>query len=251
MPETHRPMPAAVENQPRSLQAPRTFPIVAIGASVGGLQACKRFLSAVTPDSGMAYVFVQHLEPTHGSLLVELLADHAPIPLLEAIDGMQVEPNTFYIISPGSNLAIDGGVIRLTQLEKQPGLRNSFNFLLRSLAMDCGRRAVCVVLTGTGSDGSDGLMAVKSSGGLVIAQDPGEAAADGMPRNAIATGKVDMVLPSVQCPRQLQSTLVQHTQRSPGLRVPYSSHSTRSFQCCGRKQVMTWRSTSMARSCGA
>lgn len=201
-------------NEPRT-QPPtlQTFPVVAIGASVGGLQACKKFLSALPADSGMAFVFVQHLEPTHSSMLVELLADHAPIPLLEASDGMQLQTNHVYVISPGSNLAVVNGALQVTRLEKQPGSRLSFNFLLKSLALDCGPRVICVVLTGTGSDGSVGLLAVKASGGFVIAQDPAEATADGMPRSAIATGKVDLVLPVADIPAAIAKHIHAHELR--------------------------------------
>lgn len=210
MPEMLLSTTGAVKEPQTPLSTVQTFAVVAIGASVGGLLACKKFLTALPADSGMAFVFVQHLEPTHDSMLVELLADHAPIPLLEASDGMQLQPNHVYVISPGSNLAVVNGVLQVTRLEKQPGSRLSFDFLLKSLALDCGPRVICIVLTGTGSDGSVGLLAVKANGGFVIAQDPAEAAADGMPRSAIATGRVDLVLPVADIPAAIVKHVHSH-----------------------------------------
>ena len=205
MPHTLLENTGAVElpHPPTAVQS--TLPIVAIGASVGGLQAYKQLLSTLRADSGMAYIFVQHLEPTHTSILVELLVDHSPIPLTEATHGQKLEANRGYVIPPGSNLAVEGDILLVTRQEKQPGSRLSFNFLLKSLALNSGNRAMCVVLTGTGNDGSIGLEDIKSAGGFVIVQDPAEAAANGMPTSAIATGFADMVLPISQIAAALEN----------------------------------------------
>src|ERR1700678_3818175 len=171
------------------------FPIIAIGASAGGLDACRKLLDALPAVNGMAFIIVQHLDPSHDSMMVDLLAGHTSMPVLLATDGMKIERGGVYVIPPGVYLAVDGkGGGRLTEPQARHGARLPFDFLLNSLAREHGARSVCVVLSGTGADGSLGLKAVKESGGLVIAQDIAEADYDGMPRSAIATGAVDMVI---------------------------------------------------------
>ena len=144
---------------------------------------------------GMAFILVQHLDPTHESMMVELLAGHTAMKVLQAADGMRIERDHLYVIPPGAYLSVAEGALHLVAPKARHGARLPFDFLLHSLAEDYGARAVCVVLSGTGADGSLGLKAVKEKGGLVIAQDPEEAGYDGMPRSAIATGGVDHVLP--------------------------------------------------------
>ena len=143
----------------------------------------------------MAFILIQHLEPTHDSMLVDLLADHTPMRVVQAADGMPVEQDHVYVIPPAVFLSIRGGALRLSGPRERHGARMPFDRFLHSLADECGGRAICAVLSGTGDDGSLGLTAVKAKGGLVIAQDPEEAAFDGMPTSAIATGAVDLVLP--------------------------------------------------------
>src|SRR5476651_1621301 len=171
------------------------FPIVAIGASAGGLDACRKLLDALPADNGMAFILVQHLDPTHESMMVDLLAGHTSMTVRQATDGMPIERDRFYVIPPGTYLAVGNGALHLSQPLARHGARLPIDFLLHSLATEYGERAICVILSGTGADGSLGLKAVKEQGGLVIAQDPSEAAYDGMPRSAIMTGAVDLVLP--------------------------------------------------------
>ena len=142
----------------------------------------------------MAFILVQHLDPTHESMMVELLAGHTSMTVLQAADGMPIEPDHLYVIPPGTYLSVGDGALHLSQPQARHGARLPFDFLLHSLAEECGARAICVILSGTGADGSLGLKAVKEKCGLVIAQDPDEAGYDGMPRSAIATGAVDLVL---------------------------------------------------------
>ena len=182
---------------------PENSPVVGIGASAGGLEACTKLLDALPPDKGMAFILVQHLDPTHESMMAELLAHHTSMTVVQATSGMLVEPNHLYIIPPGSYLSAGKGALHLSEPEARHGARLPFDFLLRSLAEEYGERAICVILSGTGADGSLGLKAVKEKGGLVIAQDPEEAAFDGMPRNAILTGAVDLVLPLASIPDAL------------------------------------------------
>ncbi|MGP0003216.1 MAG: chemotaxis protein CheB, partial [Acetobacteraceae bacterium] len=171
------------------------FAVVAVGASAGGLDACRKLVSALPAANGMAFILVQHLDPTHESMMVDLLAGHTSMLVLQAIDGMLIESDHLYVIPPGTYLSVRDGALRLSRPQAPHGARLPFDFLLYSLAEEYGTRAVCVILSGTGADGSLGLKVVKERSGLVIAQDPDEAGYDGMPRNAIMTGAVDLVLP--------------------------------------------------------
>lgn len=175
--------------------APEKFLVVGIGASAGGLDACRKLARSIPFDSGMAFILVQHLDPTHESMMVDLLVGHTLLKVQQAADGMPVEPDNFYVIPPGHFLAIEGGLLKLSRPKARHGARMPFDFLLHSMAEDCGSRSVCVVLSGTGTDGSIGLKDVKEKCGFVIVQDPEDAMYDGMPRNAIITGAVDAILP--------------------------------------------------------
>ena len=179
------------------------FPIVGIGASAGGLDACKKFVKALPAETGMAFILVQHLDPTHESMMVDLLAGHTPMTVVQATNGMPIEREHLYIIPPGTYLSVGDGILHLSQPQARHGARLPFDFLLHSLATDLGASAICVVLSGSGADGSVGLKAIKQHQGLVIAQDPQEAAFDGMPRSAIMTGAVDLVLPIEKMPEAL------------------------------------------------
>ena len=189
MPQSRPPQMTAAK--PRTEAA---FAVVGIGASAGGLEACSKLLAAM-PDSGtMAFILVQHLDPTHESMLVDLLAGHTTLTVREAADGMPIEPGHLYVIPPGCYLSVAGGVLHLSVPEARHGARLPFDFLLRSMAEEFGPRAAGIVLSGTGADGSLGLAVLKEQGGFVIAQDPDEADYDGMPKAAIKTGAVDRVL---------------------------------------------------------
>ncbi len=163
------------------------FPIVAIGASAGGLNACRMLMDALPEKLGMAFILVQHLDPNHDSMLVDLLASHTTMAVSEAADGVSLAPDHLYVIPPGAYLAVSGRVLQLSRPEERHGARLPFDFLLRSLAEGEPESVACIVLSGTGADGSEGLKALKAGGGLVIAQDPDEAEYDGMPRSAILT----------------------------------------------------------------
>ncbi len=169
--------------------------IVAIGVSAGGLEACKRLVDALPADNGMAFLVVQHLESSHESLLVDLLSARTSMQVVQATEGMEIERERVHVIPPGAYLSVDGeGVLRLSRPPERHAARLPFDFLLNSLAKTFGRRVACVVMSGTGADGSLGLKAVKANGGLVLAQAAAEADYDGMPRSAIATGDVDHIL---------------------------------------------------------
>jgi two-component system CheB/CheR fusion protein len=200
--EAARPRHAAA----RRVAAPRPpddFPVVGIGASAGGLEALIKLFDALPADTGMGFVLIQHLDPTHKSMMAGLLAGHTAMTVLEAADLMPVERDHVYVIPPGAYLAIRKGTLRLTRPRESRGARLPFDFFLRALAEDCAKRAVCVVLSGSGADGSAGLAAVHDKGGYVIVQDPKDAASDGMPRSAIRTGVADRVLPVAEIPAAL------------------------------------------------
>ena len=182
---------------------PSAFPVVGIGASAGGLEACRKLIGALPDGNGMAFILVQHLDPTHESMMVDLLAGYTTMPVRQAADGMKLEPDHLYVIPPGTYLSVENGALHLSQPQARHGARLPFDYLLHSLADERGVRANCVILSGSGSDGSLGVKAVKAAGGLVIAQDPDEAGYDGMPRSAIMTGAVDLVLPVAQIPDAL------------------------------------------------
>jgi two-component system, chemotaxis family, CheB/CheR fusion protein len=202
------------ESAPGSPRGRQDFLIVGIGASAGGLEACRKFVRALPAGSGMAFILVQHLDPTHESMMVDLLADHTSTKVRQTTDGMQIERDHLYVIPPGAYLSVSNGVIHLLQVPDHRGVRLPFDFLLHSLA-EYGARAVCVILSGTGSDGGLGLKSVKENGGLVIAQDPDEAAYGAMPRNAILTGAVDLVLPVAEIP----GALVEYSRQTSRSRV--------------------------------
>ena len=212
---TQRPLPAQV-----AAYGPEGFPIVGIGASAGGLEACRKLADALPARSGMAFILVQHLDPTHESMMVDLLAGHTPMVVRQATEGMPVEPDHIYVIPPGTYLSVGGGVLHISLPQARHGARLPFDFLLHSLAEECGAHAIAVILSGTGADGSLGLKAVNENGGLVIAQDPDEAGYDGMPRSAIMTGAVDLILPVAEIPGALvrydrRMDLVQTQKKSP------------------------------------
>ena len=179
------------------------FPVVGIGASAGGLEACRKFIDGLSAGTGMAFILVQHLDPTHESMMVDLLTGHTSMTVRQATDGMRIERDQLYVIPPGTYLSADNGALHLSHPKPRHGARLPFDFLLHSLATEFGANAICVILSGTGADGSLGLKSVKENGGLVIAQDPDDASYDGMPRNAIMTGAVDLVLPAVKIPEAL------------------------------------------------
>ena len=198
------PLPA--HGPPRDTNA---FTVVGIGASAGGLDVCRKLVTSIPPASGMAFILVQHLDPTHASMMVDLLSGHTTMPVLQATDGMPVERDHLYVIPPGAYLSAADGALHLSAPQARHGARLPFDFLLHSLAEAYGPRAVCVILSGTGADGSLGLRAVKAKGGFVIAQEPAEAEYDGMPQSAIRTGDVDHVLAVAK----MADALVKHHRR--------------------------------------
>ncbi|MBS1302307.1 chemotaxis protein CheB [Loktanella sp. SALINAS62] len=169
--------------------------IVGIGASAGGLEALQKFLDYLPFDNSLAIVIVQHLDPDHDSLLGELLTKRTKTPVFEAVDGMQIKPSHIYLIAPGQSLTVMNGQLKSEDFHLPRGRRRPIDCFLTSLAEHSGERAVGIILSGTGSDGSLGARAIKAAGGLVFVQAVSEAKYDGMPRSAIETGVADIVLP--------------------------------------------------------
>ena len=182
-----------------------SFPIVGIGASAGGLAAFEAFFSAMPAEPGMAFVLVQHLAPDHKSILTELVQRYTRMQVVEVEDGMPVNRNCVYIIPPNRDMALLNGALQLLTPSAPRGLRLPIDFFFRSLAQDQRERAICIILSGTGRDGTLGVRTVKGEGGMVMVQNPDSTEHDGMPRSAIATGLVDYVLPLAGMPDQLMA----------------------------------------------
>lgn len=185
--------------------------VVGIGASAGGLEALERFFDNVPRESGAAFVLIQHLSPDFRSLMDELLARHTDLPIHLVEDGMQVQADHVYLIPPKKEMIISGGRLLLSERDRQHELSLPIDVFFRSLAQECGRRAVAVILSGGGSDGSRGVRAVHDAGGLVIVQDFETAQFDGMPKTARDAGVANWVLPPQQMPR----VIVQYV-KNPG-----------------------------------
>jgi two-component system, chemotaxis family, CheB/CheR fusion protein len=212
----HAPAPVESSAQQPDLGAARPGYIVGIGASAGGLEAFETFLAHMPPDSGMTFVLVQHLDPQHPSLLPELLAPHTRMPVHSIVDRMPVEPDHVYLIPPNTTLTIDQRVLLLATPEEARGHRMPIDHFFQSLAADQGARSVGIILSGTGSDGTLGLVAMKEQGGMTMAQAPESARYDAMPQNVIARGVVDHVLPVARMPATLLA-YVQHGTHHPPL----------------------------------
>ncbi|MDD4107781.1 MAG: chemotaxis protein CheB [Prolixibacteraceae bacterium] len=179
------------------------FPIVGIGASAGGLEALELFLKNVPDKSGMAYVVIQHLDPTQKGMLPELLQRISSMQVFQVEDLMKINPDCVYVIPPNKSMSIFKGVLHLFEPVEARGLRLPIDFFLRSLADDQKEYAVGIILSGMGSDGSSGIRAIKENNGIVLVQDPETARFDSMPRNAIESGLIDMVAPPDKLPSEL------------------------------------------------
>lgn len=187
------------------------FFVVGVGASAGGLEALETFFDNLPQRANLAYVVVQHLSPDYKSLMGELLGKHTEIPIREAEDGIEIHPETIYLIPRKKNMTAYSGRLFLT--DQPGGLNLPIDLFFESLAEDFGERAIGVVLSGTGSDGTRGLRAIKGAGGITMAQDLESAKFDGMPRSAAATGIVDFIHP----PERIASELTAFTSGSVAL----------------------------------
>ncbi|MDO4540213.1 MAG: chemotaxis protein CheB, partial [Syntrophomonadaceae bacterium] len=164
--------------------------VVGIGASAGGLEALQKFLTALPANTGFPYIIVQHLSPDYKSLLGEILAKYTKMPVIQVEDGMEVKPNCVYVIQPGKNMRLSKGKLRLSA-QRERELNLPIDIFFRSLAEEAGPRAIAIILSGTGSDGTNGIKDIKERDGMIIVQDIDSSKFDGMPRSAIRTGLVD------------------------------------------------------------
>ncbi|KKH72705.1 chemotaxis protein CheR [Methanosarcina mazei] len=181
------------------------FPIVGVGASAGGLAAFEAFFSAIPYDTklGMAFVLVQHLDPTHRSLLSDLIGRYTQMPVYEVKDGMLVQPDCIYVIPPNHDMVLEYGALQLQEPAEPRGHHLPIDLFFRSLAQNKQEMAIGIILSGTGSDGTLGIQAIKTEGGMVMVQSPESSEYDGMPRSSIATGLADYILTPAEMPSQL------------------------------------------------
>lgn len=200
---------------PESVNAPAVpYPVACIGASAGGLEAFTQLLAALPNDTGMAFVLVSHLSPSHDSRLAEILSRATPMPVREATDAAMVQPNCVYVIPPDTGMVIARGALTLVPRIHVRGQHHPIDQFLESLAVDQGHQSIGVILSGTGSDGTLGLDEIKAAGGITFAQDQ-SAAYDGMPRSAALAGAVDFVLPPAEIAHKL-SEIARHAYAAPG-----------------------------------
>lgn len=195
-----------------------TIRIVGIGASAGGLAAIESFLAAVPARSGIAFIVVQHLDPTHETLLAELLQRVTPMPVREAEHGMPIEPNAVFVIPPDTELRVVDERLDLSHPSERRGMRLPINVLFSSLASARGEQAIAVLLSGMGSDGTPGMQAIKAVGGLTLVQDPETAQFDPMPRSAIDAGCADIIA----APEDLPARLIAYIGELPDQSVEFS-----------------------------
>src|SRR5476649_1656118 len=211
-PSRRQKKPVPIIRPEKSAQsASATFPIVGIGASAGGLEALDQFLGRVPTGSGMAFVIVQHLDPTRKGIMVELLQRVTGMKVIQVKDRTTVRPDCVYVIPPNKDMSILHGVLHLLKPTATRGMRLPIDFFLRSLAQDQQEHSVGVILSGMGSDGTMGLRAIKERAGVVLVQEPATAKFDSMPRSAIDAGLADIVAPAEELPGKILAYL----QRTP------------------------------------
>jgi two-component system, chemotaxis family, CheB/CheR fusion protein len=200
--------------------SPDDLHVVGIGASAGGLEALERFFASVPLDSGMAFVVVQHLSPDFRSLMDELLARRTKLPIHLVEDGMSIEPDHVYLIPPKKEMIIAGGRLLLSERDQKQELTLPIDVFFRSLAQDCGPRAIAIVLSGGGTDGSRGVKSVHDAGGLVLVQDVESAQFDGMPKMARDAGVADCVLAPEDMPAALLEHMIRRRSKAPLAETP-------------------------------
>lgn len=195
---------------------PNTEPrIVGIGASAGGLEALNQFLAHTPADTGLAWIVVQHLDPTKKALLPELLQRVSAIPVHQAGQGMPIKANNLYVIPPGTELTVVKGALHLAKPEEPRGLRLPINTLFSSLASAFGDKAISVILSGMGSDGTIGAQAIKAAGGLSLVQEPESAQFDSMPKSVIAAGCADVIALASELPQRILAVISHKTEQHP------------------------------------
>ncbi len=214
---------ALVKVDDQGLVDRNSFYVVGIGASAGGLEAFEAFFDSMPSDSGMAFILISHLDPQHASILPELIQRHTIMRVIPARDGLRIEPNTVYVTIPDKDMAVLNGALTLLEVVQRQGIRAPIDSFFRSLAQDRREKAICVVISGMGSDGSLGLKAIKAELGMAMVQEPASARYDSMPLNAITSGLVDYVLPPDKMPEQLLA-YAKHAVRKITEKLPPDGH---------------------------
>ncbi|MFZ4582354.1 MAG: chemotaxis protein CheB, partial [Paludibacter sp.] len=184
------------------------FPIVGIGASAGGLEALEQFFENLPVESGMAFVVIQHLDPDHASIMPDLLQRITPMKVLQVTDSLLIKPNQVYIIPPNKSMSILNGTLHLLKPIETRGLRLPIDYFFSSLAIDRNEKSIGIILSGMGSDGSNGVQKIKEMNGLILVQEPSDAKFDAMPRSAINAVKVDVVALASELPKRLLDSLM-------------------------------------------
>jgi two-component system CheB/CheR fusion protein len=205
--KTTKPKSAITSKEKKTVHDTSKFPIVCIGASAGGLEAMEQFLENVPAKNGMAYIVIQHLDPTQKGMLPELLQRVTKMKVLQVKDRIAVKPDFVYVIPPNKTMSILKGVLHLFEPIEARGLRLPIDHFLQTLAVDQHEQAIGVILSGMGSDGSIGIRAIKEQNGIVMVQKPADAKFDSMPRNAIESVLVDIVAPANELPIKLNDLL--------------------------------------------
>ena len=208
-----------------------SFPIVAIGASAGGLEAYKEFFLALPLDTGMAFVLIQHLDPSHESMLTGIIAKTTTMPVEEVKSGVTIRPNRVYVIPPNALMALAGSVFQLSPRGKAPDRHLAVNFFMHSVAQERKSGAIAIVLSGTGADGTAGMEDVKAEGGITFARDPATAKYDGMPRSVIDSGCADFILAPKDMAKELRR--IQH---HPYVRLEKATEEDSSAEKPGAKE---------------
>jgi two-component system CheB/CheR fusion protein len=225
--------------------------IVALGASAGGLQPLEQFFAHVPPDSGLAYIVVQHMDPTHKPMLGELLQRTTPMRVQEALDSLRLEPDTVYVIPPNAELTVSAGRLHLAPPTQPRGMRLPIDVLFSSLARDQGERAIGVVLSGMGADGTHGLQAIKMQGGLTLVQRPDSAEFDAMPKSALAAGCADIVAPPAELPDRIRDIVRLATDAPPqaggGVGVPPLHAILRLLRDRSKRDLALYKSSTLVR----
>jgi two-component system, chemotaxis family, CheB/CheR fusion protein len=197
------------------------FPVVGIGASAGGLEALEQFIGSIAKNSGMAYVVIQHLDPTKKGILPELLQKVSKMPVYQVKDRMVLCPDSVYVIPPNKTMSVSNGILHLFNPEEARGLRLPVDFFFLSLAEDFRERSIGLVLSGMGSDGSAGVVGIKEKNGIVMVQEPDTAKFDSMPRNALKAVTADIVAPPDELSSMLTGFLKNDRAFSSGLGFRY------------------------------
>ena len=198
------------KDQDSTILSKNTFPVVGIGASAGGLDAFQKLVKSISPESGIAFIIVQHLSPGHESSLPQILKKDCKIPVVEISDNLEVKPDHVYVIPSNKLLTVNDGILELSPRPADNKLLNSIDIFFSSLAEVHRNHSIAVILSGSGKDGTAGLTAIKSHGGFSIAQDPASAAYKNMPQNAIDNGVIDYILQPEKIPGELQKLIKAH-----------------------------------------